>query len=787
MEIGRKVLSESEFSNLWGVLYQEFFNLSVTNSCDATLVYNTIYIICTSGSSLETKLYWKIGDFLLNRCKIHRDQIGEARDYIGEYILRFDEYQKLVESIHSLGAFLNDSVKEKKLNDFGYLLWERIVIQSLSDTFFIDVFQYQGDIMRILNSFERIIPDPAQKLLYYKEKYEKVVMQHIRSKYKSVEFTSLVEFCDIIKVIVGKESDYMRRYMLPESYDRVKHVLEECLLADKYYELVINLKNFCQLHNHELHGNGLLLNYADVHGRQQVYNSAKCVAEPGQDGRIDFAVALESGYKRMLEDIDGSAQAQGFIYNGQNILLASFSTEYVHLSQEGAEIARSCIDNILKGNKMLAPLQTVINKEHDDGAEVFAYKSYSPIFIDLMNSLGVLDTGFVLIKKAYALYIEVMLQLNLKMLESSVREIFRLLETLDIFHNADCQLILHSIFKQHLQRTKPCYMKRLCDFTESMVSESPDVPVSSMRPFDPNENMKIFRVSTELISDRSEFMNMYQTALKERVISGTSNLNKERAVLNCMEISPDDRLFKMLAEIESNRGSLKLLSGAYWAIEPENSAIVLPGALLDEVERSCPRLVVSSTRGRGQPQAQASESSEMRYRLEEQGQERSVHMAHQYSRVVVGIDRAAVMMNIYQYVAIDSLSRGPSTAESMSKMTGVPENVLKGALQTLVEYKIARCSQGVYEADSSGVQDCDITGVHGQEEKALDVCVESYVQALSVKVLKRAKRMEISKLVKVIKEQSRLEIGEEFVVETLSRLVDKGLIESKNSSVEYVF
>lgn len=801
MEIGRRMLSESEFANLWGVLYQEFYNLSVTSTCDAALVYNTIYIICTSGSSFETKLYWKIGDFLLNRCKIHRDQIIESKDYIGEYIIRFEEYQKLVESIHSLGTFLNDCVKEKKLNEFGYLLWERMVIQSFTDTFFIDVFQYPGDVMKILSSFERITPDTNQKLLYYKEKYEKVALQQIRSKYKSIGFSNLLEFCEVTKIIVGRETEYMKRYMLPCSYDYVKQVLEECLLSTKYYELLINLKNFFHLNNLENYNNFMnnFLNTeenarnVDLSSNLKYSRSAyRGLNQIEDDSRSDFTVSFEPGYKPTSDRADDSENiAEALAYDNQGML--SFSDGYEHLNDEKIEITKVYIENIFRSNKTLVQLQGAINKKRESVFEVARYRVYNPVFINIMESLGVLDAGFVLIKKAYALYVESMLKSNMNVLESSVRQVYLMLEMLDIFCNADCQYILYSIFKQYLQRTKPCFMKRLCGFTQQMVVGDREALITNLKPFELDENTRIFRASMELISDRSEFMNMYQNALRERIILGGSDLRKEYAILNSMEISRDDKLYKMLEEIEECGSGFRLLNSIYWNIEPENSSLVLPAGLLRELKAEVPNLIVLSSDGKRSsflsPQNhQNVDSIEMKYRLKsEDSQEKTVQIAHQYSRMVLSINGMFIKMNVYQYVVVNHLYKGSENIINITKVTGIPDKMLKAVLHSLIEHKIVKLVRGLYSLDCENVHECDISCIESQEEKSTDVCVDSYIQALGVKVLKRAKRIDMAKLIKEIKGLSSLDVNEELVTDSLKKLVDKGMAETKNNIIEYIF
>lgn len=763
MDIGRKVLNESDFSNLWGILYQEFYNLSVTNSCDATLVYNTIYIICTSGSSFENKLYWKIGDFLLNRSKIHRDQILESADYLKEYVIRFSEYEKLVESINSLGIFLNDSVREKKINEFGYLLWERMVIQSFTDSFFIDVYQYPGDVLKILKSFEKIVPDSSQKLLYYKEKYEKTALKLIRAKYSSISFSSLMEFCDITKIIITRETDHMKKRFLECSYESIKFVLEECLFFDRYYELLINLKNYFYINNLKSYQN-FLINVD--HNTNQLLDNINSTF--GLDHNT-CNVSFESTRKNSINNE---------IVESINYDNPFFSTMYERFDNEKTEITKAFLENAFENDKVFLKIQPILNKKINKIDEDIKFKAINPVFDHLMESVGALDAGFVLIKKAYALYIESVLKSNINILSSSLKQIYYLLEALDIFNDGDCKYILYNLFKQYLQKAKPCYMKRLCDFTNSMtIDDINKGPISILKPFESNDNLLIFRTSIQLIGDKSEFINMYQTTLKERLILGISDIYKETVILELMNISKDDKLFKMIEDIKDQRSRFKILNSTNWSIEPEDSSLPLPNKLLKKIMKDIPDLQIVEN-------IQNDNNVEMKYKLSD---EKVVQIAHQYTKIILNINGSRVQMNIYQYIIVDLLQKRSETMENLIKLSGIKDQVLKSMMYGLIEQRIVKCVMGTYSLLCDNVQDCDIFCIKSGEESKIDICTESYIQALSANILKRAKKIDMAGLINEIKGMSRLEVNEEFVCNSVKKLVEKGIADTKNNIIEYVF
>lgn len=833
MEIGKKHLTDSEFSNLWAILYQEFYNLSVTNKCDATLVYNTIYIICTSGSSLEDKLYWKIGDFLYNRCKAHKDQVLQSTEYLAEYILRFEEYQRLVEGIHSLGSFLNGCIKGRKLNEFGYLLWDRMIIQNLKSSFFEDVLEYPGPVSKILESFERIVPDTNNKLLYYREKYEKIALSKIRGRHSQIFYSNIIEFCQVCKDIIDMERVFMCKYLLPCSYDAVQSVLEECLFSKKYYELLLNI--VCFIDNTNIENITKTLGVQVNRCQEYMMSCTRCKNDE-MDTEITFESASNlfraSGSIKLNDTAMNPADDTLRVNDGNfsqlsedSFVIGSKKTSeidsYDSLNPKRYEKARLFIENEFKINKTISSIQGWINKKRNGDSERYLPTDMYPFYNTLIESVGILDAGFILLKKAYSLYVEMIVRLNENILESTVKNVFLLFESLDIFTSTDCKSILNSIFKQHLQRSKPCFMRRLCDHIQEMIASS-EMAVTNQKPFDQSINSRIFQTSINLISDKDEFMNMYQDALRDRIITGSCDLKTEYEILKYMNVPEDNKLFIMLDEIRESRKGLKILSGTNWNIEPVNHTFRMPNELIRRILEESPNINVytgtdslvdlhgrengeeikfrigSATKNtvgdvRGSKVRGIVDSINNGCRIATRAphhlgsEEKILQIAHQYSRIQLEINTKPIVVNIYQYAIIDMLMKDNETADSLMKRMKLAPELLKSILESLVLAGIIKYEDHSYQLDCSDVKSEDISKVVESKEEVPDVCVESYIQTLGTRVLKKIKKLDVESLVEEVRSVSRIEVPNEMIYQSISKLVEKGIAETKNNVIEFIF
>lgn len=792
MNIGRKLLTDSDFASLWAILYQELYSLSTTNSCDTTLVYNTIYVICTSNSLLEEKLYWKIGDFLYNRCRHHKSEVLSAGDYIAEYILRFEDYNTLVTSINKLGCFLNESVKGRRLNDFGYLLWERVVIQNLKDEFFADVFDYPGDErMRVIESFEKVVPDPAMKLLYYTEKYEKIAIEKLRNRYKTGEITDLFEFSEYVCKVARSEEENMRTRFLESSYPKVRSALEEALFGEKHHELILNLADFLKMANASVVFSTVKVCSKLHHLDRSAVKNATVESKVARSVGSSFGTGFEPSTGCLKECYQND-------FETQDILLESRDIKYESLTPDKIERLKLFIDEEFANNRALSQVGPLISR----GSPRFfgaAALDKGPKYHTLLCQLGVLDTGFSILKRAYALYVDSIVKAHTEVLGSSISDVYSLVESLSLFNCGDFTQILFSIMKYYLQRTKPCFMNRLCEFTNLMSGDSfNQISASDLKPFSRDELSKTFCVLINMVSDKREFLSMYQNTLKDRILNRRSDLNWELRILSMLDIPSDDRSVKMVHEANSCNGHLKLLNGSYWSIDPENPFFRLPCELQREIMRENPSVLIYESDGKEVDCSELSAplspsngrlgtSGDLKFKLlSDEGKDKIVSIAHQYSRITLMINSKVVAMNIYQYSVVDMLKKEPDTVPGISTKLRLPESLVKGMMASLLKSGIVSLRKSEYFLDCRNVSDCDISAVETDSEQALDVCIDSYLQSLCVSKLKRHGKMKIGDLEDEVRLVSRLEVEELKVSDAVEKIIEKGLAEARGDSVEFV-
>lgn len=850
MDIGRKLLTDADFANLWAVLYQELYTLSTTKNCDAALVYNSIYIICTSNSSFEEKLYWKIGDFLYNRCKTHKNEILNSNDYLKEYILQFSEYDLFVTSLNKIGCFLNESIRSRKLDDFGYLLWERVIIQNLKKGFFDDVFDYfDNERIKIIKSFEKIIPDPNHRLLYYTERYEKIAIEKIKNKYKVSHIENIFEFSEQVYKVMQYERKNMKTRFLESSYEKIENALEEAIFGSKYYELIFNLADFFRFYN-----NSKLADFLTKNSNQNL---------PNQPDSMAFQT-----FKVKHCDI----------YTTNN---GADAKKYEPLDPEKIEKLKAFIDDEFYTNKALYQNFHLINKN----LEFFQDPASKPndpssdIFLRFLSQLGILNTGFIIIKKAYSLYIDSIIKSNVDILSSSVEQVFFLLDSLNLFKTDEFVKILNSIMKFYLQRAKPCFMRRLCNFTNSITGSAfvesnsldrellnnTDIlsseELSGLKPFN-NEmyakrlaNLKVFLELIDLVSDKREFLNIYQNVLKVRLLNKESDLKWEYEILCLLEIAEDDKLMKMVHESSVTSGKFKLLNGSCWGIEPEHHLLRIPNELLVEITSEYPTLRIYQSEEKGICEVVSEEDStiinsglklisgvnrssynevkirmednkelridskkqksscilkpseklsadtpnpEVRYRImSHEENKKIVKLAHQYSEVYLKINERTFKMNIYQYSAIDHLKNGPSTISSISSRLFVPESLLNGVFESLINCGIVSLADELYFLDVKFNDDVlidsgnlnynhDISKLDPAPNDAPDVCIDSYLQSTCSKMLKRAGKIEVSKLLSEAKAVSSLDVEDDQVLNAIQKIAEKGLGEIRGEIIEYI-
>lgn len=282
--------------------------------------------------------------------------------------------------------------------------------------------------------------------------------------------------------------------------------------------------------------------------------------------------------------------------------------------------------------------------------------------------------------------------------------------------------------------------------------------------------------------------------MKDRLINGRSDLRWEYTILEFIAVPKDDKLYKMLHEIEATKGGLKLLNSAYWNIEPESSYLKLPDALLFELKSTVPDLDIidekdkfESTAVRSSSEVDGKESGKLSFRLKcVNSSDKIVSIAHQYSKIKLSINNRNITVNAYQYTVIDILSRSPETFMNLSMQLKISDQLLESVIESLLRSNIVSCARGLCMLNCKDLVDGDISILDKQEKKNVDVCIDSYLQALGVKVLKNRKSLDLNSLVAEIQGLSQLDIEENAILESLKKLVEKGMAETRSNMIEYV-
>lgn len=250
MNINKKITSESEFNIHYATIYRELSKIANNMLCNAIPAYNSIFSIAISQNGFEEKLYWDIGDFMYVCAKERRIRIFASDEWFESYCTEFERYSVLVESVNAICTFLNDVLvkneKGRRMDDFGYLLWDRCVLQnvepnkkiSLCDELLKRIETPTLNYKKALQSLKKIIPDPAYPLYFYEHYYEEKALAYIKDVYsRQLTFEDFEEYINQIEEIFVFESQRMNLIFLDVSHQKVIGILEDICI--KYHQSYI--------------------------------------------------------------------------------------------------------------------------------------------------------------------------------------------------------------------------------------------------------------------------------------------------------------------------------------------------------------------------------------------------------------------------------------------------------------------------------------------------------------------------------------------------------------------
>jgi hypothetical protein len=67
-----------------------------------------------------------------------------------------------------------------------------------------------------------------------------------------------------------------------------------------------------------------------------------------------------------------------------------------------------------------------------------------------------------------------------------------------------------------------------------------------------------------------------------------------------------------------------------------------------------------------------------------------------------------------------------------------------------------------------------------------DVCIDSYLQSVCSKILKRAGKIEISELLSEAEAISTMDVQDSQILNAIQKIVEKGLGETRGETIEYI-
>lgn len=247
MNLNKKISTEGEFNALYTVVYREFQKIANSSLCNALSAYDNIFVISISEGGYNEKLYWLIGDFLFACAKERRKYIFRETDWFQEYCAEFENFSRILDSINALCSFLNEiltkNCKGRKIDDFGYLLWERCVIQQIErckgTTLGEEMLrQIEGNydyFKSALLSLKNVIPNQEEPLYFYKVIYEDNALKYLKEKYTNkIIYKSFDDLIEQIEKIFTYEKNRMHLVFLEESFLDILKILEVILIGNNH-------------------------------------------------------------------------------------------------------------------------------------------------------------------------------------------------------------------------------------------------------------------------------------------------------------------------------------------------------------------------------------------------------------------------------------------------------------------------------------------------------------------------------------------------------------------------
>jgi cullin 2 len=763
MNIGRKQLTETDFLALWTSIDRELQKLSKENLCSASLVYSNIYIVCTSPTAkYEERLYWKIGDFIYSKAKSFRTEIFEADAWVEAYNAKFKRFRELVYAIDELCDFLNGCIKGRSIRDFGFMLWERCILQQTVKykytTLGFELVNHARveDVRDALESLRLVVPDPKHPLLYYTQRYEQLALEKIKNRYEQ-EISSLgfdiVQYSEYVKQRMIHEKSIREQVFLEESFSKVESILEEVFILNR--SKFLHDEIYRTLSEHELPVE-LLDSFSYGRPSAQVQNDFYALHTFGlaYDPKGTFRLTSPA-----LESVAVLYQNLSWLASAYEILRLAF--------------------------------MKYIDAECEKNFELYG-RDVESLYIFYCMIRRVVEVGF-MGDHEFARAFKSKISSACTRLKPSLEA--RLIKFVDSIVTDDTTVFgfLSPILAgSHAQDSSALGMTCARPFTgEVELGEhsaagasggKKDQGEASVRPKQPNVSrlnerevalQRVFIVLYKLIESKSTFYEMYLDALNKRLLKHSSSLSKERRLINLVRRKGNPDFIKK-AETMVNDISISLqyngdkdkfvwmLTRAYWPIKIEELNLKVPDPL-----QSVRRVY------------------DMKFT------KKKILWAWCLGTVSVDILGKETRMNIVQYTVLDLFNRCDVAnvglvAEETKLSTRIAENAMRSLLNAgMVErmgedYRIAECLEDVPSDITSYFINTDVKAV-----QSVDEC--GYYQSLIAKILKKSRKLAMHEIHGMVEEEhtERFKCNSTRVEESVKVLIEKGIVEEINSTYFY--
>ncbi|KAH9411134.1 cullin [Ordospora pajunii] len=739
MDVGRDPVDEDEFARIWGLIEEEMGKLGTGMNCNAIEVYNWVYVVCTSCTMrFESKLYWKIGDFMYMKAREMRAEIFGRENWVQGYNEKFRQFREIICAIDEMCDFLNECVRERTIRDLGFLLWERCILQQTMKykhtTLGAELVNRckAEEVREAIESMRLIVPDQKQPLLYYTQRYEQYAIQRIRSKYEEEakqQDMDAERYSFYVNEKICHERSMRDKIFLEESWPKVESVLEDVFLMNKKERL------FEEVY-------GILCQY-----RLPVEKITRMVNEGTDRNGSGASGSCENDFY----ELHGTSPCagEGSMRFARDVFLERMSVVYENLS--GLKSAYAVLKDVLV---------RYVREKCEENASGYG-AGVEPLYTFYCMLRHVVGVGYL--------------------------------------EDKECLQVLKRELSAACSKLRPSLEARLLDFCDSMVEDPQSVFVflnkrSAVmhREAEGGANdskamigarmdtyskavfvRRVFGTLFKMVDGKQGFYEMYLDRLGKRLLNGKPNPEEERKLVQLMRRKGNHDFVRkaeamigdVVISMSYNKDAEKfvwVLTQAYW---PSN----------EDVEVEIPY-----------------ELEMIRRVYDGKFERKRLQWAWQLGKVVVEAMGREVEMSILQYAVFDLFNRYEKIdAELARKETRLSSKAVKSVMVSLMKGGLVLSMDGEYMLGSS--EDIGIRSICGlycneADEPDHEIDMHVYYQSLISKILKASKQMGIASLVEEAKKLHTecIEYDPAAFEEGIRTLDEKGILERNGEVCVYV-